>query len=391
MGIASQSFGVWAEGFYDYEKRTGRLQQNQHTSGVTSGFDRGFLWGGNQGIQFGALGGYSSTRQRLGNVTSSSNSTADFTFQFNDNNGFDQSRTYTIPFDQKDDIGTRRSIETASIGLYGSYFAGPFFLDILGKLDRGSVDQIVTITTTGPSGAAPTYRVVNGPDGQGFDNVNNVTRTAVNAQGCLSSPLVGWESGTFRLTERGDSVPGFDPRYDPLVSNDPALAASAVTLSGASSRKRTILSTTAFNTYVLANNLGVRLGLMQGYWVEPVVGTRYTFTDFASDAALLNFKDGHAFRVQGGLRIGHTSLAQDRYVMTNAIGVLFYNDVSVSGFTLNNGGSTLPTDEGKLRVQGLLQTRVQFLNGVSAYAELSGRYGEDLWALGGRVGGRIEW
>ena len=58
------------------------------------------------------------------------------------------------------------------------------------------------------------------------------------------------------------------------------------------------------NNFTAATNFSYRFDLSGGYWLEPLVGVRYTYTDFGSGADALDLTDGQVLRVQGGLRLG---------------------------------------------------------------------------------------
>jgi hypothetical protein len=71
-----------------------------------------------------------------------------------------------------------------------------------------------------------------------------------------------------------------------------------------------------------------------------------------------------------------------------------YSVVEASGLSLfvNGAGINLPTDQGKVR--GELQGAVNFLNvqtGLSGYARIDTRFGDGLFAAGGRAGLRYQW
>ena len=50
----------------------------------------------------------------------------------------------------------------------------------------------------------------------------------------------------------------------------------------------------------------------------------------------------------------------------------------------------LLADQGELRVQFILTSKLDLLNGISAFAEVQGRYGQHYSGFGGRIGGRYE-
>ncbi len=150
---------------------------------------------------------------------------------------------------------------------------------------------------------------------------------------------------------------------------------------------------TSVTNYTLAGNLNYRFDLSSSTWLEPTIGARYTFSDYGSDADKLGFKDGSVFRIQGGLRYGHRMLAGGNLVTTTLTGLL-YSDVAIEGLQLatnNFAADTAQVDEGKLRVLGALQTRIETPTGFTYYGQVEMRGGDDLFGLGGKVGMRYEW
>ena len=130
-----RTYGIWAEGYGDYERRNdvngtqGNTQSSQtikFTSwGVVSGVDHTYLRSPREGIMIGALAGYNDTHGRYSGDLAAG-----------------------VPPRSQD-------IEGAMLGLYGSYFHRGFAVDVLGKVDIFDFDQSVvsgcqtTIDTAG--------------------------------------------------------------------------------------------------------------------------------------------------------------------------------------------------------------------------------------------------
>jgi hypothetical protein len=56
----------------------------------------------------------------------------------------------------------------------------------------------------------------------------------------------------------------------------------------------------------VAGNGNYRLVTTPTWWLEPTAGFRFIYSDFADgSAAVLGLKDGHDWRVQGGVRVGN--------------------------------------------------------------------------------------
>jgi hypothetical protein len=153
------------------------------------------------------------------------------------------------------------------------------------------------------------------------------------------------------------------------------------------------LSTQTVNLTAV-ENIGYHYDLPRGFWIEPLIGARYNFASYGSNAAALGLADGESVRVQGGARFGLTSLIQDQFIWTNSFTTLVYSDVWIHGFVLDPtsfSAGALLADQGKLRVQGILSSRIDLLNGFSAFLQAEGRYGEDYWGVGGKGGFRYQW
>jgi hypothetical protein len=120
------SYGVWAEGFGDRERRndvsdtdgatTGRQDIRSTTVGVMSGVDHTYMRSGREGVMIGALGGYSHS--------------------INDFSGS------TVSNPKKQDI------DAGIVGLYATYFHGGLALDILAKADIFDLEQRTTCVAT---------------------------------------------------------------------------------------------------------------------------------------------------------------------------------------------------------------------------------------------------
>jgi hypothetical protein len=128
-------YGVWAEGYGDYEQRsdvriegTSGSQSVRNTSwGVVSGVDHTYLRAPGEGIMIGGLAGYNDTHVRLsGDLAGVGNSP----------------RT--------------QDIDGAMLGLYGSYFLRGFAIDTLVKTDLFDFDQKIAVPACFPTGTGST-------------------------------------------------------------------------------------------------------------------------------------------------------------------------------------------------------------------------------------------
>jgi hypothetical protein len=149
---------------------------------------------------------------------------------------------------------------------------------------------------------------------------------------------------------------------------------------------------------VIASNVQYRFDQPNGTWIEPTAGFRFTYADFDDDARSLGLQDGHVLRLRGGIRAGITKLmdadSDKPFVWSGSISGIVYSDILIDGFTDTSQGLSpvaVQDDEGKLRFEGTIRNELNMLDGLSLYSEVSGRVGEDLWGIGGKLGFRQEW
>lgn len=152
-------------------------------------------------------------------------------------------------------------------------------------------------------------------------------------------------------------------------------------------------NSTSETNVILAGNANWRMPWHGGFWFEPTAGFRLTLTSYGDNAAAIGLEDGHALRLQAGARVGRTWLEGGKLWSVSAAGLL-YSDVLVDGYLLTTAAlppGTAEVDEGKLRVMGQLNAKVDFLDGTSLYGRVEVRGGEDVIGVGGKLGARIEW
>ena len=162
--------------------------------------------------------------------------------------------------------------------------------------------------------------------------------------------------------------------------------------------------------YVFAANAAYRHDLTGNSWFEPMVGLRYTITDFSSDVSnsvftgnipqlpqtpgRLGLEDGTALRLQFGGRYGQKWTTPEGYLWTTTLGAYLYSDVSITGFKSiagQTGESVGPVDEGKVRALGQFETHLDVGNGMSYMLRAEVRGGSDVFGVGGQLGIRYEW
>lgn len=150
---------------------------------------------------------------------------------------------------------------------------------------------------------------------------------------------------------------------------------------------------TTMTNHIVAANFYWRWDVGGGRWIEPTLGLRYTHTGVGGNAVNLGLEDGDAFRIQGGIRFGHV-WTSGSYVITTGLTGLLYSDVLVDGF-VTPGIGIAPgigeIDEGKLRVMGIAQAKIDTPSGAQWYGQVDVRGGEDLIGVGGKIGVRMRW
>ena len=357
---------MWSEAFADYERRTGlgdatgSASRSQRTAGLLVGADHAVQIG-DFGMMFGLMGGVSDTRQQF-QRTSNQQLTTNYVVNFPaaDLNSIDPwalsaaqtgytgpfSFSYPLPANHTLDSVQQQTLTGPSLGATLSFFRGGFFSDGVVKTDFLNLNKTST--------------------------VSDLYGRTLNASFELPGNGVQPRLGAFSFLRIAPS----------FTITKPLATITAISQ-----------QTSAIN-FIVAENLGYHFDLPQGNWIEPLIGARYSYSTYGSNAASLGLEDGHAIRVQGGARFGFTRFVLDRYVWTTSLTTLLYSDVLISGFVTNADGfsaGALLADQGKLRVQGALTSKVDLLNGVSTFAEVQTRYGQDYWGIGGRVGARYEW
>ena len=162
------------------------------------------------------------------------------------------------------------------------------------------------------------------------------------------------------------------------------------------------------NNYMIAANAAHRYVIGDdNKWWEPMVGLRYTITDFGNDPSnsvfrdggvqptgRLGLEDGSALRLQVGARFGDQVELDGGYFLTTTVGAFLYSDVAISGFQSvsgQTGEAVGPVDEGKIRVLGQLETRLSMGNGMSYMMQAEIRGGGDVIGAAGQIGMRYEW
>ncbi len=197
--------------------------------------------------------------------------------------------------------------------------------------------------------------------------------------GLASQTQAGAMAGAYLSYSSGRTSMDFTAKYD-FFDFEPG-----ITVPSGTTKIGLVNSNYAFN-------LNHRIWQMGNRWLEPTVGLRYTYTDMSSAASEFGFGNGEVFRLQGGLRYGMDEMTRYGLLTTTFTGLL-YSDVAINGYAVgvNPASPISKVDEGKLRVQGILRSKIDYGNGFSNFGEVDVRGGEDVFGIGGKVGLRYEW
>jgi outer membrane autotransporter protein len=152
------------------------------------------------------------------------------------------------------------------------------------------------------------------------------------------------------------------------------------------------------NLSVLAN-VGYKIDLSQGFYVEPTAGVEYVRTDFSGSPLLtpttVPLLDGNVTRLRAGARFGTEWVTNNVRIEPSVLPLVYYIADASGLETFTAGGPgliTFPGDEGK--VFGEVQTSVNFFDlssGWSGFIRGDLRFGEDLFGGSGKAGIRYAW
>lgn len=345
------SIGVFAQGFGDYEQRSGRgtssllyvlpdpftgvvgtfppevnqlrilTKSNSTTYGALAGIDyttRG-IFGPNDGLVVGALGGYVENDVKISSQILSGD----------------------LSLANHGSSSLRARASGASVGGFASYFNGPFSIDGMYKADFLDLNQSFV-------------------DNQAF------------------SATSAYNFTTF--------VPDRNAPQNAVITGT---------------------GKTSLVNHSLVGNINLRIPLAGTLWVEPTVGVQARWVDYASSSTNLGLANGHLFRVQGGARLGW-DYEYAGMKITPILTGLAYSDVTVRGGFVDYsptgafgaatsnlgiaGSSTINIrQEGRVRGQGILTVVGDFGNGWSGFVQGDVRGGKDLFGYGGKGGLRYSW
>ena len=221
----------------------------------------------------------------------------------------------------------------------------------------------------------------------------------------ITDPTVGTGTSSGKIRVSGPSVGGYYTYFNGPFSTDTTLKADFLSIS--ESFTEVLAFNAGFGTgvvtgagsanvtnFVSASNYQYRFPISAAVWVEPTVGYRYTNSQYDAGATALGLQDGYDWRVQGGARLGFESFWNTVHVTTTITG-LAYSDVKIVGGPITSGaggafaGTILPSDQGKVRGEGIFLANFDYGRGFSTFAQAEVRGGSGLIGGGGRIGARL--
>jgi hypothetical protein len=331
--IYDQSFriGTWAQGFGDYEHRSGaqnsiincctspevqppntniaplllQASSNLSSGGFVGGIDgmkRG-LWSGQDGVIFGLLGGYTWTNVSL-------------------------TTTVLSALPTKTESGssfTSAHINGPSLGGYLSYFNGPLSNDFLIKNDFLSLNE-------------------------------------------TQSQLLGF--GACSCYNGGNGAPSF-----------------VTPQSGSGS--------TYLNQLTLSDELNYKVPLSGWMWMAPTAGLEYINSTYSSSAQALGLADGYIFRIQGGAKVGIDWLFNNVHVTPVLTGLVFSDVIvhgnNIEGGTTFGQEGAILSDQGRVQGEGIAMINLDFGHGLSGSVEGDVYGARGIFGAGGKATVRMVW
>jgi hypothetical protein len=203
-----------------------------------------------------------------------------------------------------------------------------------------------------------------------------------------ASANVNYSTSDLRVNVNGAGIGGYATYIKGAFSVDATAKVDVFDVATISSAS-TPNSSTLYN-YSLAGNTQYKFDITKNIFFEPTVGFIYTDSQYADVAVAGVFNNGYDWRVQAGGRFG-TWFDWNGIHFSSSLQALAYDDVKITGTTLQNVGLVVPSDEGKTRgqIDGVLD--MDFGHGFSSYVRGEIRFGEDLFAYTFKGGMRYQW
>ena len=236
---------------------------------------------------------------------------------------------------------TTAQINGPSLGLYATYFNGPFSNEFLIKNDFLSLSE----NSSGILG----FGTCNPPGGLGP----------------IINPLVGTNPS--------------------LLNISPATAYANLNFGSGS---------TNLNQLTISDNVNYKMPLYERVWIEPTAGLQYVNSSYSSSAAALGLSDGYIFRLQGGAKLGLNSTLADTRLTTVLTGLIF-DDVAVHGNNIQAGSfgpsGNILSDQGKVQGEAIASINFDLGRGLSASVQGDVYGGQGVFGAGGKATIRMQW
>lgn len=303
------------------------------------------------------------------------------------------------------DYERRTESGSSSVSFQGVGSGQGITTDLTQKATTGGVIGGVDITSRG---------LFAGNDGlivgilAGYSSTNISLTGTTRPTGPPLDPTLGIGSSASTIRVSGPTIGGYYTYFNGAFSNDTTVKADFLSINETFSETLAFTNSngTQFNSgvgstnvtnFVVASNYQYRFPISATLWIEPTVGYRYTNSSYDSGAAALGLQDGHDWRVQGGARFGIESFWNAVHVTTTITG-LAYSDVSIVGGPIVGGatgasfagGTVLPSDQGKVRGDGIFSANFDYGQGLSTFVQAEVYGGQGLFGAGGRVGARMQ-
>jgi hypothetical protein len=377
--------GAWSEAFAERERRPG---SSQSTAGVVVGFDREFSRDG-MIVRLGGIGSLTDSRRTLNQETVGS---ASREVTFTDPSNTNSPSTLTFDIENRSSVNARLRTSGVGGGFTWSFAGNGAFLDGVAKVDLFDFNRASTVVDNGGAlsvSSGNTQIIFNGYiDGSANAKVYDQTGRII-----YEDTPANIESDTDARARFNSAAVGCMTLNGTNTTATIAqrIAQQVATYATAPQRTTQTSGSASLAVMTFASTLGHSRDLGDGWRLEPSIGLRYTYSNIYNADATLGLRDGQVLRVEAGGKIVHVRPIGHGRTWTNAAGLYAYSDVAVDGFVTTADGTSFKGDEGLPRVRGFLQSKMQFADGFQLYGELNGRFGQDLSAVGGKVGLRVEW
>jgi hypothetical protein len=203
-----------------------------------------------------------------------------------------------------------------------------------------------------------------------------------------ASANVNYSTSDLRVNINGPGIGGYGTYLKGAFSVDATAKVDIFDLSTISSAS--IPNSATLYNYSVAGNTQYKFDITKNIFFEPTVGFIYTYSQYADVAVPGVFNNGYDWRAQAGGRLG-SWFDWNSIHFSSSLQALAYDDVKITGTTLQDVGLIAPSDEGKTRgqIDGVID--MDYGHGLSSFLRGEIRFGEDLFAYAFKGGMRYQW